>query len=445
MKIKILLTVSMIGLIFSIYAQEPTMTLTFTAKDNGQHIPLDSIYIENMTQGGDTSLYAPDTVLILDYITNVGEEQASGNVHFFLSQNYPNPFSYNTKVDLFISNDQNINISVRDLNGREISRLTLSLKKGVHSFTIYPGKENIYLLTISGEQDSKTITLLNSASWSVHSSQFKIVHNTIDEKGYRFKTIETLNGFAFNLGDLLRYTGYAIMLNGNPGSDLMEDNPLTSTLYEFDITDNLPTVTTDSVTDITNTSATSGGDVTSDGGSSVTARGVCWSTSPDPTLSDDYTIDGSGIGIFISSITDLLVNTQYYVRAYATNSVGSSYGKQVIFTTYENVALPTVTTDSVYNITYYSATSGGEVTSDGGASVTARGVCWSISPDPTLADYHTIDGTGTGTFVSSVGGLASFTEYYLRAYATNSIGISYGDQVIFTMWYLLLLQILPPL
>ena len=95
----------------------------------------------------------------------------------------------------------------------------------------------------------------------------------------------------------------------------------------------LPTVTTTSVTSITQNSATSGGNVTADGGATVTPRGVCWSTSQNPTVSNSHTTNGSGTGSFTSSITGLSANTTYYVRAYATNSVGTAYGSQISFTT----------------------------------------------------------------------------------------------------------------
>jgi len=94
-----------------------------------------------------------------------------------------------------------------------------------------------------------------------------------------------------------------------------------------------PTVSTTSVSNVTQTSAQSGGNVTSDGCATVTARGVCWSTSPNPTVSDNYTTDGGGTGTFVSAISGLSPNTPYYVRAYATNSVGTSYGNEVSFTT----------------------------------------------------------------------------------------------------------------
>ena len=441
----------------------------------------------------------------------------------------------------------------------------------------------------------------------------------------------------------------------------------------------LPTVITGAVSDITETTATCGGEVIADGGAAVTERGVCWSTSATPTVADAHTTDGTGTGTFTSSITGLTANTTYYVRAYATNSVGTGYGEVVTFTTetvpptgggqpcpgtptvtdydgnvyntvlignqcwtkenlrtthyadgtsipaggdnssttapyyydysssniplsergylynwpaamhgaassnavpsgvqgvcptgwhlpsdaewntmeatvsgsdwqtsyetdvsrgshagklaggdswatstisgapgdygnadrnvsgfsavpagvcdgssfddtgnsanfwsarrnggrgayhrtlYYNGAdvirltyshysmlgygfsvrcvrneggtdttqttLPTVITGAVSDITENTATCGGEVTADGSAAVTERGVCWSISATPTIADAHTSDGTGTGTFTSSITGLTASTTYYVRAYATNSVGTGYGEVVTFT-------------
>jgi uncharacterized protein (TIGR02145 family) len=100
-----------------------------------------------------------------------------------------------------------------------------------------------------------------------------------------------------------------------------------------------PQLITDSVTAITATSATCGGNVTDNGGSPVTARGVCWNTSPNPTIVNSFTTDGSGTGAFVSNLAGLIANTLYYVRAYATNSVGTAYGNEVSFTTHTAASL----------------------------------------------------------------------------------------------------------
>jgi gingipain R len=94
-----------------------------------------------------------------------------------------------------------------------------------------------------------------------------------------------------------------------------------------------PTVTTTAISAIDKTTATGGGNVTADGGAIVTARGICWSTSQNPTVSGSHTTDGTGTGSFTSSMTGLTANTTYYVRAYATNSAGTAYGEELSFTT----------------------------------------------------------------------------------------------------------------
>lgn len=99
---------------------------------------------------------------------------------------------------------------------------------------------------------------------------------------------------------------------------------------------NVPTVITLSVTEITENSAKSGGEVTSDGGAEVIARGVCWSTSQNPTIEDAFSNDGTGVGVYSSNISNLTSNTTYYVRAYATNSEGTAYSQEISFTTLDD-------------------------------------------------------------------------------------------------------------
>jgi len=195
---------------------------------------------------------------------------------------------------------------------------------------------------------------------------------------------------------------------------------------------NLPTVTTGEVTNIGQTTAQGSGNVTNDGGAEVTERGVCWSTSHNPTISGSHANSGTGVGGFTVSMTGLTANTKYYVRAYAKNSAGVAYGNEVDFTTSQSISAPTVTTSQVTNVTQTTATGGGNVTSDGGAPVTERGICWSTSHNPTTSGSHASSGTGTGSFTVNMTGLTPGITYYVRAYATNSQGTSYGNEVSFT-------------
>jgi uncharacterized protein (TIGR02145 family) len=203
-------------------------------------------------------------------------------------------------------------------------------------------------------------------------------------------------------------------------------------------TNNLPIITTNNISQITGTTSLGGGNIISNGGNNITSRGVVWSTNPNPTiLLSTKTNDGGGNGQFNSNITGLLPNTSYYIRAYATNSNGTSYGNLVQF--YTIPILATLTTTSVSTIKNISAICGGNITNNGGADVFARGVVWSTNPNPNISlGTKTVDGIGNGSFVSNITNLLPNTTYYVRAYATNASGInysantSYGNQLTFT-------------
>jgi plastocyanin len=118
------------------------------------------------------------------------------------------------------------------------------------------------------------------------------------------------------------------------------------------------------------------------------------------------------------------------VRAYATNSVGTSYGNEVTFTT-PQTSVASLTTDTVSMITSTAGMSGGNITSDGGQSVTIRGLCWSTTQNPTISDDTTKNGSGTGIFSGDLISLTPNTNYFVRSYAINSVGTAYGNQVTF--------------
>ena len=444
-------------------------------------------------------------------------------------------------------------------------------------------------------------------------------------------TTKTENGLACSTA----YTRYVWAFN-TCGNSL----PLTLTQTTLDCS--VPTLSTTVASAIASTTATSGGNIIADGGAAVTSRGVCWGTAPNPTTTNSKTTDGTGIGTFTSNLINLAKNTTYYIRAYATNSVETGYGKEITIKTlatpgpitfnpdltygtmtdndgnvYKTIIIGTHTWmaenlrttkyrngDPIDNVTdnaawatlstgaycwnnndaasykavygalynwyavadsrkiapegwhvptdaewttlidylggwysggelketgmehwaspntsatngsgftalpggdrfydggtfndvgrtglwwsstsfdatiagfrklgYYSAnfvsgyyfkqdgfsvrcikdypvvptlsttdasaiasttaTSGGNILNDGSSAVTVRGVCWGTVPNPTTDNSSTSDGTGMGTFASNLTGLAENTTYYIRAYATNSIGTSYGNEITF--------------
>ena len=194
------------------------------------------------------------------------------------------------------------------------------------------------------------------------------------------------------------------------------------------------TVTTQMVTSVGTTTASGNGNVTSLGVPNPTQHGVCWNTSGTPTTGDSKTEEGmvSATGAFTSNMTGLSPNTTYYCRAYATNTAGTTYGTEVSFTT--NPAPPTVTTQAASSISTTTATGNGSIVDLGSFDPTQHGVCWNTSGGPTVADAKTEEGpvAATGAFTSGITGLSAGTTYHYRAYATNSVGTSYGADQTFT-------------
>jgi hypothetical protein len=201
------------------------------------------------------------------------------------------------------------------------------------------------------------------------------------------------------------------------------------------------TVTTDTPTAITETQAKLGGVVTNDGGHEVTERGVCVSLEENPTINDPLEDDvlsmGTGKGAFSDTFEGFPPGTTVHVRAFATNSTGTMYGEDKVFTTLApTTTVPSVTTNAVTGITDTQATLGGLVTSDGGNTVTARGVCISLEINPTINDPLNDDvlamGSGTGAFSDTFEGFPPGTTVHVRAFATNSNGTAYGEDKVFT-------------
>lgn len=199
-----------------------------------------------------------------------------------------------------------------------------------------------------------------------------------------------------------------------------------------------PTIATLDVTDITTSTAASGGVITSDGGSPIIDKGIVWSLNENPTtLLGTKTNQGEGMDTFTSNMTDLESNKTYYVRAYARNGKGVSYGQQVEFNTPIDVnSLPRVITTVPSNITTNSAKTGGNVTANGVSPVTERGIVWTLSPTvapTTLVNLGiSVNGLGLGTFVHDLTSLTPNVTYYIRAYAKSNYGIGYGEIVSFT-------------
>jgi uncharacterized protein (TIGR02145 family) len=207
------------------------MELTFTADYNGQYIPLYSIFIENLTQGGDTTLYEPDTVLSISYQQGIENWMTAEN-SFFVSQNYPNPIEGQATVDVYMPEKNMLKLSVFDMLGRNAACFEQVLGRGQHRFTFYPGNEKCYVLSATCRYGTRTVRMTSLASR--HDNPSRIVYDGVNNGG-NYKSQQEKGGFTFSLGDVLQYTG-----NSEMGQLTLTDSPTGDETYVFQFASGLP-------------------------------------------------------------------------------------------------------------------------------------------------------------------------------------------------------------
>ena len=324
--------------LMSITAFAQSVTLTFTAKDAAnQHVQLHRVSITNLTKGWQETIYWPDTTLTMQNGTGISDIVGANDYSpLRLSQNNPNPFTGTTEVNLMVATEGTVALDIADINGRIVVVNDYTLQPGLHQFRITLATAGTYVMTARQSGQTSSIKMVCNGGTDANKMEYTgvvMLNDYLPKSAKSNPRGATNNPFTF--GDQMEYVGYAT-INCNEAESQhitqVQETSQTFTLQFSETQHQLPIVTTNTITSITTNSATCGGDVTSNGASSVTARGVCWSTSQNPTVSESYTTDGSGTGSFTSNITGLTTGTTYYVRAYATNSAGTSYGEQRSFT-----------------------------------------------------------------------------------------------------------------
>ncbi len=244
---------------------------------------------------------------------------------------------------------------------------------------------------------------------------------------------------------------YAATLDGNSYAVLVTDlQPGTSYYYRYVVDygspkhyfseiDSLttlsdhPEVRTLEVLQVDSTTVRVGGELISDGGAAITERGVCWNTHGGPTVDDQrQAYVGSGQRIYYCMLSDMPVATTVYFRAYAINDCGVGYGEVMELYTGGHASTPMVTTVGVDSVTMTSARCLCNLVSTGGLPLTEQGACWSTSPEPDLQGSHVaLEGGSAGEYQAMMWGLTPDTRYYVRAYAVNAMGTSYGETLEF--------------
>lgn len=283
---------------------------------------LDSINVANISQSTSLTLNDDDTL----HLTGLSAINHLGANDGFL-EIYPNPMNAFAELSFFAKTSGQARFGINDISGKEVSFINSYLKRGIQIYRIKGLKQGIYFISIQGENYFQTAKLIAHETTANKVEIEYLGNQQINNFDYQFKNTISIIEMLYDEGDSLIFTGFS-----GAYICIISDVPSENKTITFNFT-TIPTVSTNAVTSITTSTALSGGNVSSEGGDNVSARGVCWGTMSNPDITGNHTTNGAGPGIFISNITNLTSGTLYYVRAYATNGVGTAYGDELSFTT----------------------------------------------------------------------------------------------------------------
>ena len=248
-----------------------------------------------------------------------------------------------------------------------------------------------------------------------------------------FKPDLSVLNVAVSAIDSLKFSNNDAQLDIYKSDNSVLNIPVTgidSMTFTDSISQQLPVITTSAVTSVSYSTAQSGYVIKSIGGTTITEKGICWSTTTNPTTADNKIISTVFTPTASLALTGLTAGSTIYIRAYATNSYGTSYGEQLTFPTL-SYSLPVVeTVSAVYNYTTNKATCLVNVKSNGGCALTERGICWSTSRNPTISNTKYASGMTIGQFYALMSNLNLNSTYYVRGYATNCFGTGYGAELV---------------
>jgi uncharacterized protein (TIGR02145 family) len=215
-----------------------TIELTFTADNNGQYVPIDSICIKNLTNGDAATLYPDDTTLTL-IITGLTDPGKNSPDNFTMFQNSPNPFNRSTTIEVFIPDDRQITFEITNLLGRKLTTLQTFLQKGFHNFYFNSGREKVYFLTIHYHGVAKTIKMINSG---ISDQNCSLTYSGPAEFRQNQKSTYRFTELDFTPGDELLMIGYF----GGVESGFI-DSPETSRQYILQFARNVACLGLDSL------------------------------------------------------------------------------------------------------------------------------------------------------------------------------------------------------
>ncbi len=433
----LVVTVDRTGLSRGNYSQNLTVT-----SDGGSAV----INIKMAVQGITISLspeeldFGSITTSMQLSITNTG----SGNVTYIIAPS--NSWIQVSKTSGTFSKTEVVTVSVNrnDLSeGNHEGKLTL---------TIGDEKMDILVRMTIPSKEAPTVSMQTIEDVTYSTAMFKggivsVGSSAVTKHGFCWSEQElptvnstglcnlgdtgTAKDFSYNATSLKASTTYYVRAYAENSEGVSYSNQMK---FQTNGVPQIAEVETGTATDVTSSQALVSGNIVNFGNTNgLSQYGHVWGTIENPTISNNKTQLGktSSKGSFNSTLSGLSPNTLYHVRAYALNEVGTSYGKDITFTT--SLADVVLSTGSVNNITHKTATCQGEITSTGGNTIQERGFCWGTASAPTVSDNTIVANTVSNSFSANLSGLKESTIYHVRAYAETSTGkVFYGNDVAFS-------------
>lgn len=296
------------------------VTLRFTGQDqNGGHVALGSVLVENVSKHWQEVLYYPDTTLILG-TSGIGEiEQPDKGVRLF--QNVPNPFDGVTDFVLYIPEPLNVLLEICDLNGKETAAYQGSLDPGCHQFKAWLSAPQTYLLQARTDNGSVQIKMVNTGRAGQNRMEY-LGKASVPDAG---KADKGSTNQPFSYGDVMLYRGFAHLADMDFECVPVEQPQYSSELIPLTFTLPLPTVITEVASDITYTEARLNGIAMGHPDCPVTERGFQLADNNQLTGAVEYAA-GSGNGSFHYTVSNLQASIYYYYRAYVRTAIGITYG-----------------------------------------------------------------------------------------------------------------------
>ena len=337
-KIYLLLTLFLSSI--EIYSQDYLINFTGSGLMTG----VDSVRVENLTNSTVLSLLGLDTLHLINQYNGINENRKMNSEILFS----PNPISNQSFIKFHSPFCGEFSFEVYDISGKLVIKSLFFLSQGIQTIKILGIQEGVYILNIKGLGYIGSLKFI-STCYSETKVNLEYIGSIImdnilitDKTLKVFEVNKSITLMIYSDNDTLRFTGYS-------GSffDVIDESPRSNMTINFNFITNMqpPVLTTINASSISETTSSSGGIITSDGGTPVTSRGVCWDTMSNPTIFCNHTTDGGGIGTFTSNISGLIPATTYYLRAYATNRISTSYGNQINFTTRPAFICGTTVTD----------------------------------------------------------------------------------------------------